>query len=295
MATGAMPPAEVDLGVAQVAALVARQMPRFADVEVAPFAHGWDNILFRLGADWLGRFPRREVTVALVRNEARWLPGLAPRLPLAIPVPVLLGQPGEGYPWPWTIVPWVEGVPAAEKPDLDLARAASQLGNFLSVLHHPAPEDAPANPFRGVPLEERDRATRERTAQLESVIDSERVTVSWEEALAAPAYQEHPVWLHGDLHPGNVIVEGGGIAGVVDFGDLTSGDPATDLSAMWTVLGGEHLDRFEVAYGGIDGTTWRRARGWALSLGLAYLASSGDNPTMEAIGRRTLEAVLATV
>lgn len=287
-----MPPAEVALNLPQVEALVARQAPRRSGVEVTALAHGWDNFLFRLGDDWLARFPRRQAAVALLHNEVRWLPGLAPRLPLQIPVPTLVGEPGEGYPWPWTIVPWIDGVPLAAGPDLDPARAAADLGTFLRALHRVAPEDAPPNPFRGVALQERDQAVRTRLGTLEAVIDGEAATACWEDALQARRHEGPPVWLHGDLHPGNLIVADDRISGVVDFGDITSGDPATDLSALWTVLDGRHLDRFREGYGEIDQPCTRRARGWALSLGLAYLASSSDNPTMAAIGRRTVDAVL---
>lgn len=280
--------------VAQVEALVSRDAPHLAGVPITSLAHGWDNILFRLGEGWLARFPRRALAVALVQNEVRWLPELAPRLPLPIPRPVVVGEPGEGFPWPWTIVPWIEGIPAAETTDVDVAEAATDLGSFLGALHVPAPEQAPPNPYRGVPLPERDEATRHRIARLAELTDVEGIRACWEDALEAPGHHGASVWLHGDLHPGNVIVSEGRMAGIIDFGDITAGDPATDLSAMWTVLGGECLDRFEEAYGGIDPATRMRAKGWALSLGLAYLASSADNPTMGDIGSRALEAVLAS-
>lgn len=139
---------------------------------------------------------------------------------------------------------------------------------------------------------DRDEATRDRLTLLEAVVEPDTALAFWEDALEAPRHAGPPVWLHGDLHPGNVIIEVGRISGVVDFGDITAGDPATDLSSAWTLFGGVHRQLFETGYGGIDDTTWRRARGWALSLGLAYLASSADNPVMGVIGKRTLGAVL---
>lgn len=292
MSLGGMPPAEVDLSVDRVRCLLATQVPELADADITPLAQGWDNFLFRLGDRWLGRFPRREVAVELLRNETRWLPVLSPTLTLPVPVPEFVGEPGEGYPWPWIISPWIPGVPASAALDVDPRQIAPDLGGFLVALHRPAAEDAPPNPYRGVPLATRDEATRERIEQLGSVIDSQAAYACWDDALNAPEYDGPPIWLHGDLHPGNVIVSSGRISGVVDFGDITSGDPATDLSAMWTVLGGRHLDRFGEPYGEIEEACWRRARGWALSLGLAYLASSADNPTMGYIGRRTLDSLL---
>lgn len=287
-----MPPAEVELAVAQVEALVAGQAPGLSG-PITPLAHGWDNFLFRVGEEWLARFPRREVAVPLVGNEVRWLPELAPHLPLPIPVPMVAGEPGEGFPWPWTIVPWIDGVPAAETSKLDLGQAATELGAFLRALHVVAPAGAPANPYRGVPLAQRDEAVRQRIASLDALIDVDEVQTTWEDALDAPKHQGAPVWLHGDLHPRNVVVSGTRISGIVDFGDITSGDPATDLAVMWTVLGGEHHHRFTQGYGDIGRHTRRRARGWALVFALAFLAFSADNPAMERIGRRTLAAVLA--
>lgn len=287
-----MPSAEVELSVSQVKALVAEQAPHLGTHEVVPLAHGWDNFLFRLGSDWLARFPRRQVAVALINNEVRWLPELAPRLPLPIPVPAVAGQPGQGYPWPWTIVSWIEGAPVTASLETDLRGVATDLGAFLAALHRPAPDNAPPNPYRGVPLASRDRATRTRIGQLGSEIDSQAASACWDDALNAPEYDGPPIWLHGDLHPGNVIVASGRISGVVDFGDITAGDPATDLASIWTVLGGRNLDRFGDSYGETDEASWRRGRGWALSLGLAYLASSIDNPTMGRIGRRTLGSLL---
>jgi aminoglycoside phosphotransferase (APT) family kinase protein len=287
-----MPPAEVDLSVDQVRRLLATQVPELADAEITPLAHGWDNFLFRLDDEWLGRFPRREVAVELLHNEIRWLPVLASRLSFPVPIPELVGEPGEGYPWPWTITSWIPGVPLADSPVFDQRRGSGDLGRFLRGLHLPAPAEAPPNPYRGVPLSDRDQAIRDRLAQVGAVVESDTALACWEDALGAAEHAGAPVWLHGDLHPGNVIVEGGRISGVVDFGDITAGDPATDLSSAWTLLGGEHRHRFQEAYGEIDEATWRRARGWALSLGLAHLAGSADNPMMGVIGKRTLRAVL---
>lgn len=294
MPPGGMPPAEVDLTVDQVRRLLATQAPDLAGSDITPLAQGWDNFLFRLGDRWLGRFPRREVAVELLRNETRWLPVVAPRLTLPVPIPELVGEPGEGYPWPWTITPWIPGSPLADDPSFDQRRGVGDLGRFLRALHQAAPFEAPPNPYRGVPLDDRDEATRNRLADLRGVVEPDAALACWEDALEAPRHDGAPVWLHGDLHPGNVIVASGRISGVVDFGDITAGDPATDLSAAWILFGGgDRRQLLETEYGGIDDATWRRARGWALSLGLAYLASSADNRVMGDIGKRTLRSVLA--
>lgn len=289
------PAAEVEVGPDLVRALLAEQCPALVDRPLVELASGWDNVIIRVGDDLLARLPRREAAVALVGHEQRWLPELAPRLPLPVPVPVHAGRPGAGYPWPWSLLPWLPGGPVLEAtspPDPD--RAAADLGRFLAALHRPAPPDAPPNPYRGVPLLDRSEAVAERLAQLAEVVDAPGLARRWAELVAVPAWSGPPMWLHGDLHPGNLLVDGGRISGVIDFGDITSGDPATDLAVAWTLLPAGARPAFRDAAGyADDDATWARARGWALALGLAYLANSADAPAYGTLGRRALEAVLA--
>ena len=290
---GNMPAAEVDVDAGIVHALLIEQRPEFADREVAMLANGWDNVSFRIGDDLVGRLPRRALAVDLILNEARWLPELAPRLPLPIPAPVFLGEPGSGYPWPWSIVPLIAGDPVAPATRLDLRACAWSLGGFLRALHTPAPARAPENPFRGVPLNTRDEPVRERLERLGDIVDQTAAIEVWERALAAPIYAGAPMWLHGDLHPNNILAREGLITGVIDFGDLTSGDPATDLAVAWMLFPGDVREHFIDACGGRTADDWARARGWALALAVAYLAHSADNPTMHAIGETTMTRVLA--
>ena len=176
-----MPPAEVTLQAGDVAALVAEQFPALAGEQVTTMGHGWDNLLFRIGESHVARFPRRRMAVELVRNESRWLPMLAPRLPLRIPAPVFVGQPGEIFPWPWTIVPFIVGEAAGET-NYEPERTAEALGRFLASLHLPAPEEAPSNPYRGMHIAERDASTRE---GLESLSADARLFEAWERACRA--------------------------------------------------------------------------------------------------------------
>jgi aminoglycoside phosphotransferase (APT) family kinase protein len=293
MASIDMPAAEVEVTIDQVEALLADQYPELARAHVTDLAHGWDNILFLIDRTWLARFPRRQMSVGLIGNERRWLPRLAPLLPLPIPAPIFVGEPGHGYPWPWLITRWIPGESAATAPVVDREECARQLGGFLFALHRPAPAEAPRNPFRGIPLHERDTATRQRISRLGDSVDPVLLGARWAAALSAARFDSDPVWLHGDLHPNNLICEGGRLAGVVDFGDITSGDPATDLAVAWMMFPLELHSVFRNAYGDVDWDTWERARGWALSLGLAYLANSADNPIMRRLGERTIGAVLA--
>lgn len=281
---------------ALVRRLLQDQHPDLADRSLAPLASGWDNALLRLGPDLIVRLPRRELAAHLVEHELRWLPRLAPRLPLPIPVPVRTGVPGPGYPWAWSIVPYFPGAPALiDRPREGLA-AAQALGAFVAALHQPAPSDAPVNPFRGIPLADRSDRTLTWVDQLADTIDAPAVARCWLDHVAVPRWTGPTVWLHGDLHPNNVVVHQGEVSAVIDFGDLCSGDPATDLAIAWMLLPREARPRFRAAAGDVsdvDDDTWRRGRGWALSLGLAYLAHSAGGPAYEQVGRATIEAVLS--
>ncbi len=232
------------------------------------------------------------VRAARSSSEQRWLPELAPLLPLPIPAPIHVGRPGAGYPWSWSVCKWLAGAPAAVSPPHDADAAAEALGEFLRALHFAAPVDAPANQFRGVPLAARDDAMQTRVAQLAAELDADAVLGLWSEVLAVPAWTGPRVWLHGDLHPANVLVHEGRISAVIDFGDITSGDPATDLSVAWMMF--DHSPRVTLrdAAGDVDDDTWARARGWALALAVAILAGSADNQVMQGIARRTLASAL---
>ncbi len=290
-----MPGAEVDVSSRLVSDLLESQRPDLAGLAVVPIGFGWDNFSFLVGDDLVARLPRREAAVRLVENEVRWLPEIASRLPLPVPTPVFLGEPGPGYPWRWTLVPWIPGDRVSREVALETRSGAIDLGTFLRALHEPAPAEAPQNPFRGIPLMERDGATRERIGALTMYLDPATVLSVWEAALEVQGHDGQAVWIHGDLHPANLLSVDGRLSGVIDFGDLASGDPATDLAVAWMLFGREDREVFRQEYGGVTRSTWDRARGWALSLAVAILANSADNAEMEAIGRVTLERVLADV
>src|SRR5262245_9299600 len=294
MVSNNMPAAEVDIDVELVRGLLADQHPDLVSLPLVEVANGWDNVIYRLGDDLTVRIPRRAMAAPLIENELRWLPALAPRLPLVIPAPVRAGRPGRGYPWSWAVTPWFDGDVAARTPPDDFEAAAAALGAFVRALNQPAPADAPPNVYRGTPLSARDKPTRDRIEMLGSAIDQDAVTASWEQSLAAPRWAGPPLWLHGDLHPANLIVSDGRLVAVIDFGDICGGDPATDLAAAWLSLPLAAHDTFRRAAGEHDDDTWLRARGWALYHALAVLQSGADNALMTGIGRSTLAAVLAS-
>lgn len=313
---GSRPAAEVDVTTDLVRRLLAEQHPDLAAPSPLPLtvvAAGWDNVLLRLGDRLAVRVPRRASAAALLEHEQRWLPLLSPRLGVAVPTPVRVGRPSPTYPWPWSVVPWFEGSTVAALPAPARRALAAPLADVVVRLHVPAPPDAPVNPVRGVPLRDRDAAVRERLAS-GTVPEPDRVAAVWDRALAAPPWDGPALWLHGDLHPANLLVpdvgaddgpdDGGGspLAAVLDFGDVTAGDPATDLATAWLTFDAAgrsafraHVDRSARRAGARapDPATWVRARGWALVLATAMLAHSDDDPVTAAVGRHTLTEVLA--
>lgn len=288
-----MPAAEVHVSAELVRRLLAGQHPDLARLPVEFLAHGWDNELFRVGDELVARMPRRELGARIIAHEQRWLPKLAPLLPLPVPYPERIGHSALGYPYSWSVVRYLPGSPAADTVSLDLPAAAAAIGGFLGALHVPAPPDAPVNPVRGRPLATRASAFAANLGLLDGAVDQDELLRSFQAALAAPVYDGPPVWLHGDLHPANILVAGGRVTGVIDFGDITSGDPACDLAVAWMLLPLSWHGAFRAAYeaaGGSGGDAlWRRARGWALHFAVVYLAHSADNPQLRDVGRSTLE------
>jgi aminoglycoside phosphotransferase (APT) family kinase protein len=292
-----MPAADVVVTADLVRRLLADQHPDLADQRVEFLANGWDNELFRVGDRLVARLPRRELGATIIVHEQQWLPLLAPRLPLPIPYPERTGHSALGYPYSWSVVPFLPGTPATDADSLDQAAAAVSVGAFLGALHVPASPDAPRNPFRGVPLAARAPTFAENLRLAGGAVDRDAVLRAWDSALAAPRYAGPPVWLHGDLHPANLLVTDGRVSGVIDFGDITSGDPACDLAVAWMLLPLEWHGAFRAAYeaagGGADEGLWHRARGWALNLGIVWLAYSADNPRLQNVGRRTLDRIMS--
>lgn len=289
-----MPAAEVAIDEPMVRRLLAAQFPAGAAQPLRLAAHGWDNVVYRLGPELAVRLPRRLVAAELISNEQRWLPALAARLPLPVPSPLVAGVPTGDFPWPWSVVPWLPGAIAAHTAPADPMAAAVSLGRFVAALHQPAPPDgAPVNLVRGCPLADRHNAVQERLARIgHELAPAERAALdqAWTDALAAPPWDGPPLWVHGDLHPANLLVDDGHVSAVIDFGDLTAGDPATDLAVAWMLFDPGPRARFlTVAGSALDAAgTRRRARGWAVNLALAMLASSADHPTMAAAARRTV-------
>ncbi|MDP8914324.1 MAG: aminoglycoside phosphotransferase family protein [Pseudomonadota bacterium] len=281
---------------ALVRRLIRAQFPRWADLPVEPVAFGgWDNRSFRLGERMVVRLPSDGIYAPQVEKEQHWLPLLAPMLPVAVPVPLAMGQPGEGFAWPWSVYAWLEGETADRSPIGDLRSFAASLAGFIKALQRieptGGPPPGPHNFGRGGPLSVYDAEARRAIALLGHRIDAEAATGALEAALAA-VWHGPPVWLHGDLSPGNLLVRGGTLTAVIDFGCCAVGDPACDLAPAWTFFDADARAAFRAALAP-DRDEWRRGRGWALWKALIVLAGMTRNKLPGFDPRFVLEQVLA--
>ena len=292
MHSAGTPDAEEELTPELAAALLADQHPDLAELPLQLVEAGWDNVMFRLGDDLALRLPRRALAAPLIVHEQTWLPRLAGRLPVMAPVPVRVGAPGRGYPWAWSVVRWLAGT-AADEHELP-AECAERFGEFLRALHAPAPDDAPRNPVRGVPLASRIATVEpriERLSQATAAI-TPRVLEVWQGALDSPIDVE-PAWIHGDLHPRNILVAGQTISGIIDWGDLAAGDRATDLAALWMLFRAPEVRQLALRRCGVvSQATIRRAKGWAVLFGVVLLETGLiDNPRNARLGERILRNI----
>jgi aminoglycoside phosphotransferase (APT) family kinase protein len=289
---------EVDTDASLVRRLLAAQFPSWAGLPIEPVpSAGTENAIYRLGTEMAVRLPRIHGDTGQVDKLHQWLPTLAELLPLTIPVPLAKGEPGEGYPWHWSVYPWLEGENATPERIADPGQAATALGQFVAALQRIDPAGGPSpgqhNFFRGVPLAARDSHTRTAIEALHGVLDTDAATAAWDAALQVPAWHGPPVWIHGDLQTGNLLARGGRLSAVIDFGGLGVGDPACDLITAWDLLSAETREVFRTAVR-VDDATWARGRGWALSIGLIGLPYYLDtNPEFVRYARRLIDETLA--
>lgn len=279
-----------------VAALVARHFPHWAGLPVrAVEPCGWDHRTFRLGDDLGVRMPSASRYAAQVEKEHHWLPRLAPLLPLPIPQPLALGQPCDRFPFAWSVYRWIDGETAATARISDFRTLAVSLAGFVSALHVIDARDGPPagahNFFRGGPLATYEGEAGRAIANLHGEIDTGLVTEVWETALAS-SWQREPVWVHGDVTAGNLLVREGRLAAVIDFGSSGVGDPACDLAIAWNFLDPEGRNAFRVALP-LDEQTWQRGRGWILWKALIVMAEHGEATALGRWGREALDTVLA--
>ncbi|ESX84012.1 aminoglycoside phosphotransferase family protein [Mesorhizobium sp. LSHC412B00] len=276
--------------------LVNAQFPQWRHLPVRPVAFGgWDNRTFHLGNDMTVRLPSAAPYALQVEKEHRWLPRLAPLLPLPIPVPLAMGEPGEDYPWQWSVYRWIDGETAKTAEIADRRQFAVDLAKFLIALRRIDPAGGPPagqhNFFRGGSLSVYDNQTREALQALEGQIDTQAATAVWDAALAA-TWQGSPVWFHGDVAWGNLLVQNGRLSAIIDFGTSGIGDPSCDLAIAWTFFQGESREAFRAAID-VDEATWARGRGWTLWKALITVAGHDANQAEAERSRRVIDDVLA--
>lgn len=271
--------------------MIAVRFPHWAELGVSGFpSTGTDHAIFRLGDAMTVRVPRTAEACANTAGEYRALAGLV-GLPLETPRPIALSDDPI-----FAVYRWIEGTTPLDGEIAKSTEAAARLGRFVSAFRLAPIDGAPpagkSNAHRGTALAGRDRIVRASLEALEGEIDAKAAARIWDSMLELAPPCAPPQWLHGDLHPGNVIVRDGRLEGVIDFGLAAVGDAAADLAAGWMVFDAEARPAFRAA-AGLDDAAWARGRGWALYQGLVALAFYRDrNPALAAIARAAIDRVL---
>ena len=288
---------EVDVDEALVRRLLATQLPRLADLRLTRIeAWGTDHAIFRLGDDLSVRLPKIGWAATQGERESRWLPGLAPHLPVDVPVPLAVGEPADGYPFRWYVSPWLDGENPRLDGSVDRCRLAVDLAAFVRALQRVDTTAAPPPRWgqRGGELAGADASTRERAGQLREETDVDGLLAVWDAGLYAPAWDGPPVWVHGDLMDGNLLVRGGRLSGVIDWGGLIAGDPAVELMVAWSFFDADSRAVYRDALGFVDDAMWLRGRAWAASAAIQALPYYRDtNPDIVARSWRAVREVLA--
>lgn len=285
---------EVLSSVLLVDQLIQTQFPQWAHLPVRAFdSAGTDNTIYRLGDELVVRLPRVASVEAQIDRDYKWMPRFAPHLPVAIPEPLVVGEPVEPFPFRWSVNRWLAGENVVFADIVDPNRTAAELTSFILALRGIDTESAPTDHYRGQPLALRDQVTRHAIESLRDMFDSELLTKIWDEAVALPPYDGDPMWFHGDLLPGNLLFVDGRLSAVIDFGTMSVGDPTVDLMVAWSLLEGESRQMFRSAMR-VDEVTWLRGRGWALSIALVFIPYYlNTNPVGVASAKGIVEQILA--
>lgn len=275
---------------------------RLLDLQCSQWAHlqlekvissGTDHALFRLGTEFVIRLPRLDGAVNNINKEWEWLPKLAPFLKIPISIPLFKGSPTDFYPWPWIVSPWHQGSNPPFEKENEYEQLAKDMASFLNEFHKIPLADGPYS-RRGVPLKTFDEETRNAIHQLDGKIDTEQVTKVWEYFLGLPYWQNMPVWVHGDLLPGNILIENNRLSAIIDFSDVGIGDPACDLIMVWSLFNKQSRNVFRKYLHEVDDQTWQRGQGLALSIALIILPYYWHtNPGLVCVAKNMLKSVLA--
>lgn len=283
----------MDISVSLISELIKAQFPHWANLAIRPVEFsGIDNKTFRLGENMLIRMPSSQNYAPQVLKEQKLLPLLAPYLTLSIPKPVALGQASTHYPWQWSIYQWLEGESAnsLSLSDRTLTDVALDLAQFLNELHTidsiGGPLPGPHNYWRGEHPSVYDLEARVALKELTQLIDTRQAIALWETAIASH-WKRNPVWIHGDLASGNILINEGKLSAIIDFGCMGIGDPACDLVIAWTFLNKESRQVFK-KHLDLDENTWARARGWALWKASITLAALDNKMSIDGEKQRQL-------
>lgn len=289
-------PQRVTVSAEQARRLVVEQFPQWATLPVTAVTNGgWDNWTFYLGEDMLLRMPSAEEYALAVEKEHRWLPQLAPSLPLPVPLPLSKGDPSADYPFPWSVYAWIDGTPLTFEEVADPIRFAEDLADFVAALQaidaSEGPQPGKHNWFRGATLRTYEAQALEAMEDLRGHVDDAPARRVWTQALESQ-WDGVDVWFHGDLAQGNLLLTEGQLSAVIDFGTCGVGDPACDLAVAWTLLTADGREVFRKRLA-IDDASWARGRGWALWKSLVSCANSLDEDGADAINaRRVLASIL---
>lgn len=294
-----MHPDQLTVSPDTVRVLVAAQFPAWTGLDVRPVtASGTVNAIFRIGDRLAARFPLRPGDADAVRRqlqaEADAARELLGRTRFPTPEPVALGEPGHGYPLPWSVQTWLPGRPATDDDPAGSTAFARDLAEFVAGVRS---IDTRGRTFpgrgRGGDLRRHDAWMRTCFERSEGLLDVDRCRRLWDDLRDLPRTRAEDVMTHADLIPGNVLVHGGRLAGVLDVGGLRPADPALDLVGAWHLLDAGPRAAFRDVLG-CDDVTWARGAAWAFEQAMGavwYYAES--NPAMSGMGRRTLARLLA--
>jgi aminoglycoside phosphotransferase (APT) family kinase protein len=296
-----MHPDQLEISIEVVHRLVDEQFPSWSGMPIKPVAsHGTVNALFRIGEHLVARFPLQgddvEETRRWLEREATAARELLGRTPFPTPEPVAIGEPGAGYPLPWSVQTWLPGTVATQADPGHSVAFAQDLAAFIrSVRAIDTRGKTFSGQGRGGHLRSHDSWVAFCLARSESLIEVGRLRRLWAELRELPRNGMPDRMTHGDLIPGNILVAGDRLAGVIDVGGLGPADPALDLVGAWHLLedGPRRVLREDLGCGEVE---WHRGKAWAVvqAIGvLWYYVES--NPTMSRMGRRTLQRIMAVV
>lgn len=286
------PPAEIELAKEEIKELLDAQIHELSDLPLEYLESGWDNVMYRLGDDYVIRLPRRQQGADLINNEQRCLDHLPGSLPVDIPIPIFLGKPQYNYPWQWSVLPYFEGI-ALDQTTVE-SNEVERFMSFLKSIHRPSYGSAPNNEYRGVDLSMRAKDLEERMEGIKMHLgdDFSTLKIIWDEALSAKINEED-LWIHGDLHPRNVLVNEGKISAIIDWGDITSGDVATDLASIWMLFDDKATRSKAVELYDMDEALLSRTKGWVIYFATVFYQNGlSDNPRHVNIGKKTFSRLL---